>query len=170
MEKLKNRIELIDMFNRRGFKTGAEIGVWKGEYSKKILERTKAVLFCVDPWDGTGMSVNFDGDEICAKTTEDLSRFDGRARIIRSTSENAAELFSDEYFDFIYIDAKHDYDSVKQDVGLWLPKVRKSGGILSGHDYNNRGKKGVKRAILEMFDEKIVNYTGEKCCSWWIEL
>ena len=34
----------------------------------------------------------------------------------------------------MYIDARHDYESVKEDLEHWLPKV-KLGGIVAGHDY-----------------------------------
>jgi predicted O-methyltransferase YrrM len=37
-------------------------------------------------------------------------------------------------FDFVYIDARHDYASALEDIRDWWPKVRR-GGILAGHDY-----------------------------------
>jgi hypothetical protein len=36
--------------------------------------------------------------------------------------------------DFIYIDANHAYDFVKEDIECWYPKV-KPGGWVMGHDY-----------------------------------
>ncbi len=49
-------------------------------------------------------------------------------------SEEACKHFDDEFFDLVYIDAQHDYEDVKQDIKLWLPKVKK-GGVIAGHDY-----------------------------------
>ena len=40
----------------------------------------------------------------------------------------------DESLDFVYIDARHDYCSVAEDMALYWPKLRQ-GGILAGHDY-----------------------------------
>jgi hypothetical protein len=54
--------------------------------------------------------------------------------MIRSDSVNGAELFNDESLDFIYIDANHKYEFVKQDMETWFPKLR-NGGIFAGHDY-----------------------------------
>ena len=54
--------------------------------------------------------------------------------MIRCTSEVGSDIFSDESLDFVYIDANHAYDFVKQDIELWWPKVKK-GGWLCGHDF-----------------------------------
>ncbi|MES2199322.1 MAG: class I SAM-dependent methyltransferase [Chlamydiota bacterium] len=56
----------------------------------------------------------------------------------------------------MFIDGNHDYDFVKEDIKLWLPKVR-AGGILAGHDYDPEGKEfsGVKRAVDELLGTDI---------------
>jgi len=77
------------------------------------------------------------------------------------TSEEASKLFNDNNFDFIFIDAEHLYDFVKQDLTNWYPKL-KTGGILAGHDY----REGVQQAVDEFFlGKKIVNAVGS---SWYI--
>ena len=45
--------------------------------------------------------------------------------------------YDDAYFDFIYIDADHRYESTKADLTNWFPKLRK-GGVIAGHDYVNK--------------------------------
>ena len=45
-----------------------------------------------------------------------------------------ATRFPNSYFDFVYIDARHDYKGVLQDLTDWWPKL-KPGGIFAGHDY-----------------------------------
>jgi hypothetical protein len=69
------------------------------------------------------------------------------------TSDEAARAIPDGTLDFVYLDARHDYASVVEDIGLWYPKV-KPGGVLSGHDYMEQEKIGdtlfgVKRAVDE---------------------
>jgi hypothetical protein len=48
-------------------------------------------------------------------------------------SSEAASLMADES-DVVYLDARHDFRSVSEDIRIWWPKVR-PGGILAGHDY-----------------------------------
>jgi hypothetical protein len=52
---------------------------------------------------------------------------------------------------FVFIDAAHDYDSVKADILAWRPLVAK-GGILSGHDYD-WGYPGVVHAVRELISQ-----------------
>ena len=54
--------------------------------------------------------------------------------MIRCLSKNAVKLFKDESLDFVYIDANHAYDFVKEDLEMWWPKIKK-GGYICGHDY-----------------------------------
>ena len=42
--------------------------------------------------------------------------------------------FEDASIDFVYIDARHTYDAVMEDLEAWWPKVR-PGGIVAGEDY-----------------------------------
>ena len=65
---------------------------------------------------------------------------------------SAAHCFADGQLDFVYIDALHYYEDVREDIELWYPKVRK-GGILAGHDYLDGWAPnyvyGVKSAVDE---------------------
>jgi hypothetical protein len=51
----------------------------------------------------------------------------------------------------VYIDAAHDYDTVKRDLETWSKKV-KSGGFICGHDYNSNSWPGVVQAVDEFSD------------------
>jgi cephalosporin hydroxylase len=49
----------------------------------------------------------------------------------------------------VFIDAQHDYHSVKEDISAWLPLI-KSGGWIAGHDFSGEWT-GVKKAVEEIF-------------------
>lgn len=48
-------------------------------------------------------------------------------------SRNVAKLFPNGSLDFVFLDAKHDYQHFKADLLSWLPKVR-PGGVIAGDD------------------------------------
>ena len=116
------------------FGEGAEIGVKSGIYSEYILKIWHGQkLYSIDPWieflqDEYIDSANVDKDqqeEFYKQTFQRLNRFASRSRILRCTSEKAAHQFRTGQLDFVYIDAQHHYEAVKEDLMLWYPKVKK---------------------------------------------
>ncbi len=77
-------------------------------------------------------------------------RNNGTVSIHRMESATAAWLFSDDYFDWVYIDGNHRYEYVGADLLNFYPKVKK-GGFITGDDYGSQGwwGDGVTRAVDE---------------------
>lgn len=120
-----------------GYKVGAEIGVYKGEYTQKFcLAGLK--MYGIDPWmhypNYRRHSRETPQDVTYGIAQQSVKGFD--ATLIRKTSMDALADFPDESLDFVYIDANHAFPYVAQDIYEWQRKVRK-GGIISGHDYFN---------------------------------
>jgi hypothetical protein len=162
--KVPSRDEIPALLNARGL-TGraAEIGVKTGKYSDYLLRNWKGgQLVSVDPWLSADPTEYRDRsnvsqeafEEYYRQTRELLAPYDSRSDIWRLTSLEAAERVPDGSLDFVYIDARHDYESVLEDLEAWFPKV-KPGGILAGHDYADgnlpQGDFGVKSAVDEFF-------------------
>lgn len=161
------RTEFPVMLNeRRLFGCGVEIGVQLGEFSSTILKYWRGMhLISVDPWleDAAENYVDIANvpqqqhelryQATCAK----LKPFGARSSIWRMTSIEAAPKIADYSLDFVYIDARHDYASVLEDLEAWYPKVR-PGGIVAGHDYLDgqlpAGDFGVKSAVDEFFGKR----------------
>jgi cephalosporin hydroxylase len=57
--------------------------------------------------------------------------------------------YGDASVDWVHLDARHDYASVKADIKAWLPKV-KPGGWLSGDDYDELKWPEVVRAVGDL--------------------
>ena len=113
-----------------------------------------AHIVCIDPWQNgydpkDGASENIEMSIVEKQFDEMISNYDSVVKF-KMTSGKAAEKFWDETFDLVYIDGLHTYDGVKNDIELYLPKVKK-GGYIAGHDYNSKHFPGVKDAVDEFF-------------------
>lgn len=145
---------------------GAEIGVFAGELSRRLLSRADLTLYLVDSWTAEhNPTYTASGDfhttltqaqqERYYRITHDMIYFAGpRARILRKDSREAAKDIPDGTLDFVFIDADHSYEGCKADIEAWRPKV-KAGGFISGHDYENTDFPcwGVKKAVTELFGQ-----------------
>lgn len=155
----------------------AEIGVHKGKNFASILKCNPEKAFGIDAWGVNKESVAADDLEwrlrmykTCLAKFGDMSN----VTLIRALSVDGAKLFEDNSFDFVYIDAWHSYDCVKEDIEAWYPKVR-VGGLIGGHDYKklrNHGM-GLIQAVHEFRDENNIQYfhhTHEKRYKSWYML
>lgn len=170
LDRVPSRDEIPVLLNARGLLgRGAEIGVKTGRFSEHLLRTWRGnQLISIDPWlsadpdeyvDRSNVS-QAEFEEYYRETKQRLSAFGERSTIWRTTSVEAAAKIENQSLDFVYIDARHDYDSVKEDLHAWLPKVR-PGGILAGHDYADglfpQGDFGVKSAVDEFFAERAIS-------------
>jgi hypothetical protein len=166
-DALVSRNEVGHWLNWQGLVGQAvEIGVLRGGFSAQILGTWEgARLTCVDPWrefpsDEYVDNANFsqgDHEKNFEETTRRLAGYGPRSRILRKTSQEGAGEFPNESLDFVYIDAQHHYEAVREDIRLWYPKVKR-GGVLGGHDYLDgvvaNSLFGVKRAVDEFAAEQ----------------
>lgn len=157
---VKYRWETIsEWVSLNGWKSGVEIGVWKGETFKYLLNNSQTLhLAGVDLYEpqpeNTGPEKWTKGENGHAwdhkRYYEDLMRFcqeNNRGRIIKDYSVNAAKEFEDESLDFVFIDGDHSYEGVVTDIAAWEPKIKRNGWII-GHDIHFES---VKKAVTEKF-------------------
>jgi len=135
--------------------TIVEIGSYMGESAEIFAEEfPDAKIYCIDPWKG-----GFDDNDTCshADYNEVENQFDLRTKdypnIIKvkdfSTNVNIP-------CDMVYIDGRHFYEGVKEDVLHWLPLSKK---VICGHDYYTDEEflsvhshvRGVRKAVDEIF-------------------
>jgi len=90
-----------------------------------------------------------------------MRSFLDKVTFITKSSAFASQLFEDNFFDYVYIDANHSYPSVYEDINLWYQKV-KEGGILAGHDLDDVRFLGVKKAVEVFCDDNKINYVPLK--------
>lgn len=173
INRVPARDELPALLNARGlFGKGVEIGVKTGVYSNELLTNWHGnELISVDPWLSADPEEYVDRSNVSQdeferyyqKTVERLSKHGSRSTIWRMTSVEAAPRIPDHELDFVYIDARHDYESVIEDLEAWCTKV-KPGGILAGHDYVDgdlpQGDFHVKSAVDGFFGTRGIPVHG----------
>lgn len=176
---LASRVEAGHWLNSLGLTgQGVEVGVFRGEFSNTLLRTWRCTtLTSVDPWREFPSNeyvdtCNFpqaEHDRNFEHTSRLLSRFGDRSRILRQTSSDAAAQFANASLDFVYLDAQHHYEAVRDDIAMWLPKVR-VGGVIGGHDYLDgdlpSGRYGVKQAVTEMIAERRFNLVVTRESDW----
>jgi len=130
----------------------AEIGVHEGEYSAQILEIVQPrKLHLIDPWmfqtdekfkeSWYGGAIGRSQEHMELRYHSVLERFkneiaSGQVVVHRMTSSEAAPLFPNDYFDWIYIDGDHYYEAVRDDLNNYYPKVK---SYIAGDDYGMAG-------------------------------
>lgn len=172
---------------------GVEIGVLRGDYSKIILDEwSNGKLYLIDTWRHLSDYIDMNGRDddyhydCMVQTAKNIRQHQERAHMVRMDSNVSADLFPDEYFDFIFIDADHSYEAVVRDIQCWWPKIKK-GGIFAGDDYipddgdiwlinhadgskQYAGKFGVRKAVTEFSKQlglKIYSTTEEPYWKQW---
>ena len=133
-----------------------EVGVWKGQsacfMAVEIINSNKNIKFdCVDTWEFVESSSEIkEGqfENLFQIFQNNIEPVKDHINIVRSISWDGAKLYDDNSLDFVFIDAGHDYESVKKDLESWYPKV-KEGGLIAGHDYHYNC--GVYPAVNEFF-------------------
>lgn len=135
----------------------AEVGVEKGLNATEMLGKMNiSRLYLIDPYpEYTDCSTGYVSKQVNQDTYRmmfnNVQNWLDKITLVHQTSQFAATLFPDEFFDFVYIDGNHDYEPVRTDIAAWWPKV-KVGGIIGGHDY--KGIPHVERAAKEFCLEK----------------
>ena len=136
----------------------AEIGVWEGQFSRRILDECAPVtLHLIDPWQympefgntGFGRKKNEHLMEVKYQEVARAFADDLRVVIHRATSEVALSAMPDGSLDWVYIDGNHNEPFIGNDIALCLRKVR-ADGIIAGDDFNWQSEASgapVRRAV-----------------------
>ena len=114
---IKSRGEIPQLLENEGMRTGVEVGVLRGHFSRWMLKVWKSCesYTLVDLW---AHQENYkdiaNGDDgkfnvIMQEAKKSVAGFPA-AKLLQKDSLAAAADFEDESLDFVYIDARHDYD------------------------------------------------------------
>ena len=151
----------------KGKKLIVEFGSYLGRSTRALCDNTDGLVIAVDPWDG--VYYNNDGQpiNILKQGAYELFRINvndhlesGKLEAIRCRSTEFPTV-STGRVDFLFIDADHRYEAVKQDIDI-ARKLVKPNGIIAGHDYGRSDWPGVQQAVDEIYPN------CQKCDTiWW---
>lgn len=144
-----------------------EVGTHRGEFAAAMLSCwIGQSLCCVDSWES-----GYDPDDPTSQSDRKadylacrsrLAKFGSRVQIAKRRSTDATRIFANASLDFVYVDANHQLEHVREDLRLWWPKV-KSGGLLAGHDFICPGEKhgghgkSIQLAVMEFAERQGVS-------------
>ena len=137
-----DRNQLGSILERENKTVGVELGVQGGYYSNIILSQWPSCreYHLVDLWahqenyEDLANADQAEQDRLYNESIENTKDWKDKIRICRNYTSVCVEKMPDGHFDFVYVDARHDYKGVYEDVRAWWPKLR-VGGIMAGHDY-----------------------------------
>jgi hypothetical protein len=154
---LQNRESLLKELPKNAIV--AELGVNKGDFSQKILELNQPQkLHLIDLW---GTERYHAGLRI--KVEERFSKEISNESVIihQGFSTDFADHFPNSYFDWIYIDTDHSYQTTKNELLLYKDKI-KPGGIIAGHDFAKGNMvKQLRYGVIEAVYEFCFNENWE---------
>jgi cephalosporin hydroxylase len=149
-----NRIELLGELHPSS--TVAEIGVAEGDFSESILAKNNPrKLHLIDIWN----SKRYGETEYQRVTNRFSAEMDqGTVDVHRTLSTEAVDTFEDNYFDWIYIDTNHTYETTLEELKLYKPKIKRN-GFIAGHDYTvGNWSEGLRYGVIEAVHEFCVDY------------
>lgn len=156
-ELLLNRYKVLEKMKKNA--VVAEIGVDEGKFSKRIHDVTRPAKFhLIDMW-GTDRFHDGKFEAVKSYFEEEIDK--GAVEIHKTMSTTAAQEFKEEYFDWIYIDTDHSYETTRDELQLYAPKM-KPGGIMGGHDYRMGNWVSMYRyGVIEAVHEFCVKHNWE---------
>jgi hypothetical protein len=136
---LPNRTDILHQLGQQD--VVAEVGVGFGSFSRQIIDINRPSRFiAIDTfqldtpsWTGRHAYGDILGDlshEAFYRGKFKNELASGRVEIRRGFSHDELRRFDDGFFDMIYIDAAHDYESVKRDLAVANLKTKPNGYIV----------------------------------------
>ena len=127
-----------------------ELGCYEGRTTAELARNCEGSVYTVDPFCKGRLGFSY-GEVIARRHIKRQGL--KNIHFIESFSYQAAEEF-DNSIDFLFIDADHSYEAVKQDWNDWYPKVR-PGGFIALHDSRVAENSPGYMGSMQFYDEDL---------------
>jgi Methyltransferase domain len=157
---------------------GAELGVYKGQFSPILLNRSRAAkLHLIDPWYFLTAHWNWGfGNRSTVDAVVNILRSfkkeieAGRVAVHVGDDRVVLATFPDHYFDWVYIDSSHSYEHTCDELQILRTKVKEA-GVIAGDDWvpdPAHWHHGVCKAVIEFIasGEYRVIHSDESTLQW----
>jgi hypothetical protein len=162
-----NREELVSALHLPPGGIIAEVGVAFGDFSEILIEKLKPSVFVAFDifdlhkydvvWGTRPLKEIFNGLTHLEFFKKKLAHKTLQVITEQGLSWECLEKYPDHLFDVIYIDAGHDYESVKRDTEVAKRKI-KPDGILIFNDYTMFDfTNNVRYGVVQVVNELVVN-------------
>lgn len=149
----------------------AELGCWKGKSLCSIADiiiKKNLTVLAVDTWEGTdNLFETFLAEEAKIKNIRDIFSDNMRkfgilnnVKLMQMDTLEAAKLVGKNSLDFVFVDADHRYECVKNDIHAWMPLL-KTDKVIAGHDASWNT---VQTAVCEAFNNTGIYMVADL---WW---
>lgn len=171
---------LYELIGNKNPKVVAEIGIQYGRMTLEVLKLMPSIktYYAIDPWlwypdykasvtEKNRQNWNQEQQTKFFKIFKNKTiQFKNKIKILKMLSSEASKHIPDKSLDVCFIDGNHLYKYVKEDIELYLPKVKK-GGLLGGHDYKPESKiHEIDLAVNEIFKPNEFFLGSNK--TWWV--
>jgi|FEC22Drversion2_1045045.scaffolds.fasta_scaffold00779_3 Methyltransferase domain len=143
----------------------AEIGVWRGEWSKILVDLLKpSQFFAFDiftghlekEWNGKTGHELFDGLTHRQFYEREMAACGAELTVVEGDSRQTLQRHADHSFDLVYIDGNHDYSFVKADAEA-AARMVKDTGFLVFNDYMLIDHNNAAYGVVPVVNEMVVN-------------
>ena len=154
---------------------GMEVGVYKGENALNILQNLNIQkLYLIDPYlpypdyNPHDLPMPLDlAKRIAYETTKNFPVDYLYKKFVNCTDDD----FSNQLFDFIYIDGEHSEEAFRNDFGMALSWIKPTNAFLCGHDANFPQIKKVLDEVSQLGNRvRILQNPFGEGWDWMIEL
>lgn len=119
-----------------------EIGVWKGDFAKAILEGPSAIekYYMIDPWatlPDWNKPFNVDPktfDDVYSEAMKKTEFASERRIVLKGRTKEVIHEIPDQALDFAYVDGDHTLRGITIDLIQLLPKMKEN-GLIAGDDF-----------------------------------